>query len=246
MTVFLYWSGQEFDFGNYLAVASAAVHTSGDVVVLVDERPVNNPFFDRLLDISNVEVRPLRLDSLMSGRHAQLYESMQFVAHRSDLVGFAALAEYGGIVLDTDTLTVRDLDDLPDVLLFEDEKIVYLGVVGLPRAHPISVNMLDSLLAMPEKDLGVYQSIVYRWTDVVRAEAPAMTPLSKVFPLHWREWERIFLPDGYQADTEPIHILHHYGYYSRKYTKEMNEDWLRENPCLFSALALPVLDKLSR
>jgi hypothetical protein len=246
MTVYLYWSGPDFDFGNFLAVASAAVHTPDDVTLLVDEQPEHNPSFERLRSIPNVRIEPVLVDDLMSAEHAALYRRMRFVAHRSDLVSFCVLAQRGGIYLDTDTLTRRSLADLPDRLLFDDGKIIHVGAMSFPPGDPLPAAMMADFLLMPEADFDVYQSIVYRWTRLVRsAAAPAdYGVLSSFFPVHWKEWEGIFQPGGFDGDLDSIHVLHHYGYFSRKYTATMDEAWLAANPCLFSAIARPVLAEL--
>ncbi|MFF5259932.1 glycosyltransferase [Actinomadura viridis] len=244
MSVFFYWSGQEFDFGNYLAVASAARHASGmDVVVVVDERPVDNVHFDRTGRLPGVTVEPLDTRSLLPPELRLLYDRMRFVAHRSDLVRLALLAEHGGIYLDTDTLTCADLGRTPEVLLLDDAKIVHLGCLALPAGHPVLTSTLAALAELPEADLDVYQSIIYRWTRIVREHSPPVEfgDLRSYFPVHWNDWEVVFTE---RLPSDTIRVLHHYGYYSRKYTRVMDEEWIRRNDCLFSDLARPLLRDL--
>ncbi|WP_326690287.1 MULTISPECIES: glycosyltransferase [unclassified Streptomyces] len=244
MNIFFYWSGQEFDFGNYLAVASAACRTPGsNVVVVVDERPVDNVHFSRIERLPGVTLEPLDLESLVSPELRLLYGRMRFVAHRSDLVRLALLAKYGGVYLDTDTLTVADLSGTPEVLLLDDGKIVHLGCMALPAGHPVLAATLAVLEEMPEVDLDVYQSIIYYWTRVVRAHSPAVEfgDLHAYFPVHWKSWERVFTE---RWPLEGIRVLHHYGYHSRRYTRAMDEEWIRRNDCLFSDLARPLLRDL--
>ncbi|MEW2514689.1 glycosyltransferase [Streptomyces sp. NPDC046870] len=244
--VHFYWSGQEFDFGHFLAVASAAAHAPGRVVVIVDEEPAGNRYFELLRSVPRVEIEPLCLEELMSPAHADLYRRMTFVAHRSDLVSFCVLASRGGLYLDTDTLTRRPLGELPDRLLLEDGKIVQVGVLAFPPGDPLPAAMVEDFLHLPEKDLAVYQSIVYRWTRLVRAStAPDdFSPHDRFFPVHWKQWETIFRDDDRPELRDDIHILHHYGYFSRAYTRQMDTAWLRSHPCLFSELALPVVEEL--
>jgi hypothetical protein len=248
MSVYFYWSGQEFDYGNLLAVASAALHAPGEVVLIVDERPVGNPNFDCLSAIENVTVKPLVLDDLMPPEHAALYQRMRFPAHRSDLVSFWLLTRHGGIYLDTDTVTRSTLTDIPPRFLLTDGKIVQLGLLALPKGDALGERMLESFLGMPEKDLDVYQSIVYRWTQVVREAGDAVEfgDLDAYFPVHWKQWETIFRPGEFPGDMDAIHILHHYGYFSRAYTARMNARWIAQNDCLFSRVAAPVIDELGR
>ncbi|QKV94916.1 hypothetical protein HUT19_26835 [Streptomyces sp. NA02950] len=246
MNIFFYWSGQEFDFSNYLAVASAARHTSGaDVVVVVDERPVDNVHFRRVERLPGVTVEPLSLASLVSPELRLLYHRMRFVAHRSDLVRLALLAKYGGMYLDTDTLTAGDLSRTPEVLLLEDGKIVYLGCFALPAGHPVLTATLAALEAMPEADLDVYQSIIHLWTRIVRQRSPTVEfgDHDAYFPVHWKNWEDVFTE---RRPVDSIQVLHHYGYYSRQYTRTMDEEWVNSNDCLFSDLARPLLRDLRR
>jgi hypothetical protein len=251
VNIFFYWSGQEFDFGNFLAVASAARHAPGsDVVVVVDDRPVNNVHFERVERLPGVTVEPLNLDSLVSPELRLLYQRMRFVAHRSDLVRLALLAKYGGMYLDTDTLTIRDLSGTPEVLLLDDGKIVYLGCLALPAGHPVLTATLADLEALPEADLDVYQSIIYRWTRIVRNHSPAVEfgDLEAYIPVHWKEWESVFTEPllTERLPVDRIRMLHHYGYFSRQYTRTMDEAWIHRNDCLFSDLARPLLRDLHR
>ncbi|WP_193241683.1 glycosyltransferase [Streptomyces phaeolivaceus] len=244
MNIFFYWSGQEFDFSHFLAVASAARHAPGaDVVVVVDERPVDNVHFERVQRLPGVTVEPLSLGSLVSPELRRLYPRLRFVAHRSDLVRLALLEKYGGLYLDTDTLTVRDLSGTPEVLLLEDGKIVYLGCFALPAGHPVLATMLTALEAMPEADLDVHQSIIYTWTHIVRDHSPKVTfgDLGAYIPVHWKSWERVFTE---RLPVDGIRILHHYGHFSHRYTRTMDEAWIHRNDCLFSDLARPLLSDL--
>ncbi|WP_217179180.1 glycosyltransferase [Streptomyces sp. AC495_CC817] len=246
MNIFFYWSGQEFDFANFLAVASAARHAPGaDVVVVVDERPVDNVHFERVERLPGVTVEPLSLGSLVSPELRLLYPRLRFVAHRSDLVRLALLAKYGGMYLDTDTLTARDLSGTPEVLLLDDGKIVHLGCLALPAGHPVLTATLTALESMPEADLDVYQSIIYSWTRIVRDHSPKVKfgDLEAYFPVHWKNWEQVFTE---RRPVDGIRILHHYGYFSRQYTRTMDKAWIYRNDCLFSDLAQPLLSDLHR
>ena len=247
MPVYFYWTGQRFDFANYLAIASAALHTNGQVVVHVDDGPVDNPHFDRLRTHGNVSIEPLRPRDLMSDEHAALYRRLIFPAHRADLVRFCTLYEFGGLSLDTDTVVRRSLDDLPARLLLTDNKVVYVGTLALPSGDPLAGRMLAELLTVPDDDLARYPSIVHRWTQVVR-DAGDSVPFGDAdafFPVHWQDWESIFQPGGWTTDVESIHVLHHYGYFSRTITADMNEQWLAEHPCLFTTVATPVVRALA-
>jgi hypothetical protein len=247
VAVFFYWSGQDFDFGNYIALASASLHAPDGVVLLVDERPVDNRWFDRVAGLPDVVVQPLVLHELMSDDHADLYRRMTFVAHRSDLVRFCALARYGGIYLDTDTITMRSLANVGPRLLLDDGKIVHIGTLALAAGDPLAERMLDSLLSMPDSDLAVYQSVVYRWTPIARANADSRDfgDLAEFFPVHWKDWETIFRQGAFTGDAGRIHVLHHYGYFSRRYTAEMDEHWIAGRPCLFSTLATAVMEAVA-
>jgi Glycosyltransferase sugar-binding region containing DXD motif len=249
MPVMFYWSGQNFDFGNYLSIASAATHLAdGDeAVVFVDEKPHDNRHFARLDRLPRTSVEPLVRRELMSAEHGALYDRMRYVAHRADLVRFAVLAKYGGLYLDTDTLTRKSLASIPPRLLLDDGKIVHVGIMALPRSDELAERMLTSLLDISESDLSVYQSIVYRWTAIVRQAGDTVHfgALEAYFPVHWKQWETIFRPGEFTGDVESIHILHHYGYLSSAYTSSMDEDWIAAHPCLFSEAAGPVLASLA-
>lgn len=245
MSVYFYWSGQEFDFSHLLSIASAVLHAPSNVIILVDEQPVDNPYFSRLAGVPNTYVEPLVLSHLLSGPHADLYRRMKFIAHQSDLVRFAVLAKFGGLYLDTDTVTRSSLPDVSERLLFTDGEIVHVGMMSFAAGDPLLLRMMDEFLAMTERDLEVYPTIVHRWTRVVQQDDSVPYGDIRAFaPVHWTEWERIFAPGGFDGDIESIHVLHHYGYFSRRYTASMDVNWLTANPCLFSEVALPVIDDL--
>jgi len=245
--IYFYWTGQEFDFANYLAVASAELHTNGPVVLFVDERPVDNPHFDRLSELAGVSVEPVDVEVLMSEEQVALYRDLSFPAHRADLVRFVVLFQRGGLFLDTDVIVRRSLDELPARLLLTDGKIVPVGVMALPAGDELAGRMLDELVAAPREEFDLYPSIVHRWTKVVRAAGDAVRfgELEAFLPVYWRDWESIFQPDGWARPVDSIHVLHHYGYFSRSLTAEMDERWVAEHPCLFSTIAAPVLKALA-
>lgn len=98
---------------------------------------------------------------------------------------------------------------------------------------------------MPEADLDVYQSIIYSWTHIVRDHSPNVKcgDLDAYFPVHWKNWERVFTE---RQPVDGIRVLHHYGYFSRQYTRTMDKAWIYRNDCLFSDLARPLLSDLHR
>lgn len=247
MDVYFYWAGQDFDYANYLAISSAALFADGRrVTVLTDGPPVDNRHFEQLWLLPGVHIQPLVLKEVMEARHVALYKSMRFVAHRADLIRFIMLYQHGGLYLDTDTLTCKALGALPETLLLDDGKIIHIGILGLPQRYRLLNQMLESLAQMSEADLAVYQSIVYRWTALVRQlePPPPFSDLGAFFPVHWKAWERIFTPDELAEQAPHIHILHHYGYFSRQYTATMDEQWMADHDCLFSRLARPVVQAL--
>jgi hypothetical protein len=253
-TVYFYWSGSTFDFGHLMAIGSAALRSGLDVTVLVDEAPRKNRYFDLLRLIPHVTIQPLRLLDWMSEDMANLYHRFVYVAHRSDLVSFCVLSRTGGLYMDTDTLTIRSFAPSGQRLLFEDGEIVQTGVMAMPANDTLAILMLDEFRDLTNEELMAYESIVLRWSALARrlARQDDFGDSSKAFPVHWRDWEWIFSPPGREPSTTnksvttrpDVDVLHHYGYFSSKYTSQMSLTFLTTWPCWYSELALPVAYEL--
>lgn len=244
--VFFFWTGQEFDFSHLLALDSARRFSIDPVHFVVDEPPVDNEHFRRAASLAGVTVERLDPAQLMPAPLAALYRRLRFRAHKADLVRFCLLLERGGIYLDCDTLTCGSLERLAGNFLIRDDRIVHNSIMALEAGHPLLRAMVHALVHEDERTFDSYPAVVHLWTRVVERErAPAVTflPEREFFPVRWYDWERLFRPDASEIDTDGITVLHHFGYFSRRYTAEMDLTWLREHPCPYSELARSILDE---
>lgn len=131
----LYWSGDDFQYVNYLCVLSLIKTNSVEsVTVYYENAPRDGKYWDLLSSLSGVELTPLDWGRL--GRSCGVEEralerllSISAVNHRSDVFRYLAIYSQGGVYLDFDCLVVRDLSPLLRAEFF----------VGLqPHGEPIN------------------------------------------------------------------------------------------------------------
>lgn len=101
-------TGQEFHYTNYLAVLTAKrVHSIDEVKIWATDVPLENQWFDEVsktADIVTTEVPPLP-----GYDHFPHYWQKSL---KADYLRWAVLEKYGGLYLDLDTVSVKDLMDL--------------------------------------------------------------------------------------------------------------------------------------
>jgi hypothetical protein len=132
---FLYWSGDDFQYVNYLCVLSL-VRTNAveGVTVYYENIPRHRQYWDLLSSLSRIELRPLDWNQLarscgVDERELQRLLSVSEVNHRSDVFRYFAIYSRGGVYLDFDCLVVKDLSPLLRAEFF----------VGLqPHGEPIN------------------------------------------------------------------------------------------------------------
>lgn len=103
-------TGQEFGYSEYLAILTASkVHLVDEIWLWTTEEPIRNPFFEEAKKITKwhpTEVPPLPgLDKISPDRQA---------SYKADYIRWAALENYGGLYLDLDTISIRDVTSLMD------------------------------------------------------------------------------------------------------------------------------------
>ncbi len=118
-TAHLIWFGTSFPWLNGAAIVSAAEHGGFERVVVHHADPLDGtPGYTLAAGDARVEWRPLdphQVFSRLGARGqalASLFDRLQAPAARANMVRAAILADEGGVYLDTDTVTVRSLDDL--------------------------------------------------------------------------------------------------------------------------------------
>lgn len=117
-TAHFVWLGPNFPWFNVLAIRSALTRGGFDqIVVHHDHAPQGENWKEILseprIQAQRVDVRALCADAAVD---ATVYESLsnrlEAPSARSNVLRLLVLAAYGGVYLDTDTITVRGLRDL--------------------------------------------------------------------------------------------------------------------------------------
>jgi hypothetical protein len=115
---YFYWTGQDFQYVNYLCVLSLKKTNRVDgIYIYYEEKPEHNVHWERLNDLEKVHFFPVDFDQLGyqcgigSKQMAQFLELAQPV-HRSDLFRYLITYLQGGVYIDFDCLILKDLEPL--------------------------------------------------------------------------------------------------------------------------------------
>ena len=118
-TAHFLWYGKTLPFIYMVGIRSAAVRGGFERVVLHHGDDLSNtPHWDYLKATPGFEARPLRAEALpqMHGELGQklleVFQELEKPAAKTNLMRAAILAHEGGVYLDTDTITWRDITPL--------------------------------------------------------------------------------------------------------------------------------------
>jgi hypothetical protein len=111
------WMGGTLPLFVQLAMASALRATPGARLTLWHDAELHRDTLGRLRDEPRVELAVMNAGALFEGLGTsellgELFTTLREPAARSNLARLAVLAKHGGVYLDADTLTVRDLTPL--------------------------------------------------------------------------------------------------------------------------------------
>lgn len=95
-----------FQLYQYIAVASAVAHNAPDVTYVHYAIEPSGEWWQRLKDLPTVVMRKVESPTEVFGNPLSHY------AHQSDVVRMQVLLEHGGVYLDIDTITLKDLSPL--------------------------------------------------------------------------------------------------------------------------------------
>ena len=129
------WFGNRFPFANVVAVRSAMRRCQPEETLLIHEGlDEDTPGVRELLDEPGfrlVEAGASWFDDLPPGGELahELYEELGAPATRANLLRLAALWKLGGIYLDTDTITIKDLAPLR-----QHQGFCGVEVLGMPAS----------------------------------------------------------------------------------------------------------------
>lgn len=108
------------------AIESAAYRNPNRPIFILFQSPVgfskdsDSPVVEALKSYSNIHFRTVNSETFIAGTPAEkfwysgeLLLSKFLMVHTSDLFRFISLLRYGGVYLDLDVITRKDLDELP-------------------------------------------------------------------------------------------------------------------------------------
>lgn len=121
---FFYWSGQDFQYVNYLCVLSLLkTNRIQRCEIYYEEEPINNRNWDELKRLGKVKLVRLNYDELFKACGIRKEDFNEFfdkakTNHKSNLFRYIILYRYGGIYIDFDMIIIRDLEPLLNTGLF--------------------------------------------------------------------------------------------------------------------------------
>lgn len=117
-TAHFVWLGPTFPWFNVLAIRSALDRGGFTRVVIHHDRPPHAGNWEAVLSDGRVQARRVDVQALCAeaglaaAPYEELLQELEAPSARSNVLRCLALAGEGGVYLDTDTITVRALDDL--------------------------------------------------------------------------------------------------------------------------------------
>lgn len=137
------WFGQKFPWENVIAMRSAINTNSPEEVLLLHQGlSEETPGLEEFLSLSNFKL--IEADSSWfqglpdQGVAWELFQELTSPASKANLLRLAALWKIGGVYLDTDTITIRDLKPLRE----QHDGFIGVEPVALPREYFQSRNPL--------------------------------------------------------------------------------------------------------
>jgi len=142
------WSGPDWGLSEELAVRSAAKVHAGDVVIWVIDPPDQlNRSWARTVEFDRIQLEPA--DRFLREMAIEHLRTVKDRAHFADFVRYRVLWERGGLYLDTDTVSIRPLDQI-----VPEKSEVVAGWRADQRMVPNSV-----VLSLPRSDVMMHCSI---------------------------------------------------------------------------------------
>jgi hypothetical protein len=115
---FLFWTGQDFQYVNYLCVLSLVKSNAvKKCEIYYDEEPVHNCNWEKLRALDNVRLIRFNFENMVELAQLNKEDFRAFLSkalpnEKSDFFRYLVLYCYGGIYFDFDCLVIRDLDPL--------------------------------------------------------------------------------------------------------------------------------------
>lgn len=167
-------TGQEFRYTNYLAILTAKkVHSIDEVKVWATEIPSGNLYFDKVKELASIEGTELIPPLPAIERYSPHWQK----AIKADYLRWALLERYGGMYLDLDTVSIKDM--MP---LLGDKEVC----VGMEKPNNLDWMGAHCVLAKPKSEVITYtfnfmMEQLNRYRGRVRWGATAPMALAKAY-----------------------------------------------------------------
>ena len=161
---FLFWSGQNFAYVNYLTILSLLNTNKIEICdIYYEEVPIENPHWDKLKNLDNVRLIKADYDKLISAAGMEREDFNNFfrkakINHKSDLFRFLALYSLGGVYLDFDILLIKDLTPLLNTEFFVGMQVLYLqgellngAIMGSVKNSKVLMSCIEEILRMADE-----------------------------------------------------------------------------------------------
>lgn len=205
---FISLAGNPLVYTDYLAVkTAAAVYPNAQIFIWVDKKIPFSRWGKQVFGLARQVIVPLNL-SRVSHRLGRL-------ARQSDYLRYNILYRYGGLYLDTDTICVKSIENLPTTGLVIGEEtatgLLNPAVIYAPTAEdPVMRELLNACLTKIAD--GSYSEAYcsigpYLCNEVLSSKNEGITKLPmRFFSFYdWKNWKRWFENSPIHPD---IHIVH--------------------------------------
>lgn len=207
---FISLAGNPLVYTDYLAVATAAaVYPGSQIIVWVDKNIPFSRWGKQVFGLARQAVVPLDLSRISC--------SLGRLARQSDFLRYSILYRYGGLYLDTDTICVKSIVDLPTAGLVIGEEtaegLLNNAIMYAPTAgDPVMGEILNACMAKIRD--GSYNKALcslgpYLLNEVLSETSEGITKLPMRFFSYypWNQWRRWLEDSPIHPD---IHVAHWY------------------------------------
>jgi hypothetical protein len=263
---FYYWSGDDFQFVNYLSLLSLVQTTDAQTCeVYYENAPKQSAAWARMRCEKNVRLRKLDFKKLIDacGLDPRDFSHIAQKAHavnRSDLFRYLILFSRGGVYLDFDTIISRDLAPLLATRSFagfqphRKGNFVNGSVMGAQKKSPVIAACLDrvSLLAKQRIPLGwvttgpeLLTRLLYRAHlptskrydgALTRDAASGYTLYPSGYFYHY-PWRRWRTIFRKSRLPRTSFVVHFWRKMSKDFTRKVDESFVRTSDSLYAMIA---------
>lgn len=213
--IHFFWTGPNFSYMDYIAVKSAKKF---------------NPSYEINLWYDNAGITKWwkKIEKICKLKSAKDLINHEFtcMVRLSEFIRLSVLYKYGGIYLDTDTITLRSLDYLLNYNFwagYQDDKLINIAIIGCVPKHDIVKRSLKRFMMG-----GEWEAILKILTDIIHSNNYKNIFLFKPAELYcigYMEWNK-FLTESIVPD---VPVLHYWSKMSRHVTKCIDQGYDLDN-----------------